>query len=216
MNTGLAAALAAVAIGGVLAIGLTVGGGDDGPGGIPAGALQVDIDDRGGSEVVTESSADAAVDAEDAGGADGGANGNSDGNGRGDNGANPDAVGDPIFATGCRVAGEVDGDDFDFDEWVQCSITPIDTFLQALWIREGVTIGMEIADFDGGPGDYMGFVTLAGAPNADSFYGGECTIRVEDFNANAGQGMLRASARNCSPIPTVADEVAISIFLVEP
>ena len=79
-----------------------------------------------------------------------------------------------------------------------------------------MTVGIEIADFNGDPGDYQAFVTVIGAPNEDSFYAGECTIRVVEFEANGGPGTIRASAANCSDVPTVAEDVEFSVLLIEP
>jgi len=290
MNTGLAAVLAALAIGGVLAAGLSLEGGD-GNSGIPSGAILQDVDtgpedveetgagessgpengsdneaseggsneassgdggggneassgDGGGGNEASSgdggggngassgdggggngaSAGEASGSGGDGGGGDGGggdggggAGGGGDGGGGDGGGAADGAQADPgASATNiCRVVGEIDGDDFDIDSWTSCGITFIETFLQVRWIRPGVTVGLDIGNFSGNPGDYTGVVTLIGAPNEDSFYGGECTVTILEFDANGGQ-TLRASATDCNDIPTIAENVEVSLFLIEP
>ena len=231
MNTGLAAALAALAIGGVLAAGLALGSGD-GNGGIPSGAIPEDVDT--GPEDIEETGAGESSGLENgsdnqasdgaggneasAGAGAGEASGGGGGGGGGaGSGAADSAEADPgaTSTSTCRVVGEIDGDDFDIDNWASCGITFIETLLQVLWIRPGVTVGLDIGNFSGNPGDYTGVVTLIGAPNEDSFYGGECTVTILEFDANGGQ-TLRASATDCNDIPTIAENVEVSLFLIEP
>ena len=127
MNTGLAAALAALAIGGVLAVGLSLGGSSNDSSGIPSGPIPQDVDVEVGSEVVEETAAETgAAASQDAAGAAPAQENGSGNDGRGDDDDGVEGEPEATSTGRCRVADEINGDDFDITVWTSCTVGLID------------------------------------------------------------------------------------------